>query len=59
MLYDYGYLQELYLQVRSDVEQNIAYLLKKRKEDPYRSGVQRLLWQMKHGSFDQIPSFDP
>ncbi|XP_035838425.1 acyltransferase-like protein At1g54570, chloroplastic isoform X3 [Helianthus annuus] len=59
MLYDYGYLQELYLQVRSDVEKNIAYLLKKRKEDPYRSGVQRLLWQMKHGSLDQIPSFDP
>ncbi|XP_022002008.1 acyltransferase-like protein At1g54570, chloroplastic isoform X1 [Helianthus annuus] len=59
MLNDNDYLQELYLQIKSDVEKNIAYLLEKREEDPYRSNVERILWRMKHGSLDQIPSFEP
>ncbi|MFS7926893.1 hypothetical protein Hanom_Chr04g00302521 [Helianthus anomalus] len=59
MLNDDDYLQELYLQIKCDVEKNIAYLLEKREEDPYRSNVERILWRMKNGSLDQIPSFEP
>ncbi|KAI3690041.1 hypothetical protein L2E82_48016 [Cichorium intybus] len=60
MLDDKDYIRELYLQIRRDVEKNIAYLLKKRKNDPYRSVVQRFLWmQMNNGDLDRVPSFDP
>ncbi|KAK9067902.1 hypothetical protein SSX86_012013 [Deinandra increscens subsp. villosa] len=59
MVDDADYLQELYMQIRCNVEENMAYLLKKRKEDPYRSIIQRLVWQLKHGSLAQIPSFEP
>lgn len=56
---DKDYLQELYMQIKFDVEKNVTYLLKKREGDPYRSIVQRLLWEMKYGDLDRIPSFDP
>ncbi|KAK1419221.1 hypothetical protein QVD17_28383 [Tagetes erecta] len=56
---DDNYLQELYLQIRREVEKNMAYLIKKREEDPYRSSVERFVWQMKHGLLDQTPTFEP
>lgn len=59
MLDDKDYLGELYMQIRCEVENNIAYLLNKRKEDPYRGMIERLVWAMDHGSLDKIPSFDP
>ncbi|XP_076915643.1 phytyl ester synthase 1, chloroplastic-like [Bidens hawaiensis] len=59
MLDDKVYLGELYSKIRCNVEQNMAYLLNKRKEDPYRGVVERLKWVRDSGSLDQIPSFDP
>ncbi|KAI3828700.1 hypothetical protein L1987_02809 [Smallanthus sonchifolius] len=56
---DKDYLLELYTQIKCDVEKNMAYLLRKREDDPYRSVVERLVWLMKYGSLDHIPSFDP
>lgn len=56
---DQDYVQELYLQIKCDVEKNIAYLLKKREEDPYRGSNERLVWAMTNGTLDQIPSFEP
>nr|XP_043630416.1 acyltransferase-like protein At1g54570, chloroplastic [Erigeron canadensis] len=57
MLNDEKYLQELYQQIKCDVENNMAYLLKKREEDPCRGLVERFLWLKIYG-YD-IPSFDP
>ncbi|KAK1419220.1 hypothetical protein QVD17_28382 [Tagetes erecta] len=59
MLDDKDYLRELYLQIKCDVENSMAYLLTKREDDPYRGVVERLMWLMNYGSLDQIPSFDP
>ncbi|KAD6453628.1 hypothetical protein E3N88_08333 [Mikania micrantha] len=59
MIDDDDYLQRLYMQIKSDVEKSIAYLLKKRDNDPYRGAFQRFVWRMKHGSLDQIASFEP
>ncbi|KAL8238905.1 hypothetical protein R6Q59_015472 [Mikania micrantha] len=56
---DKDFLHELYVHIKCDVEKNIAYLLTKRENDPYRGIVERLVWLIKYGSLDQIPSFDP
>lgn len=56
---DDEYLQELYMQIKSDVQKNMAYLLEKRKEDPYRCLIKRQLWLATHGSVDHIPTFEP
>ncbi|XP_071740804.1 phytyl ester synthase 1, chloroplastic-like [Rutidosis leptorrhynchoides] len=55
---DKDYLQELYSQIKCDVKNNMAYLLKKREEDPYRDIVDRFVWLMINGTLDQIPSFE-
>ena len=49
----------LYLHVKSEVESCIEYLKEKREEDPYRSILQRLLYQAAHGSDAEIPTFEP
>ncbi|KAL8154791.1 hypothetical protein AgCh_000231 [Apium graveolens] len=49
---------ELYLQIKSEVEDNIAYLLKKRKEDPYRNIVDRTIYRAFDTSIDEAPSFE-
>lgn len=59
MLDDKDYLRNLYSQIQCDVENNMAYLLKKREEDPYRGMVERFMWLRTYGSLDQIPSFEP
>ncbi|CAL9248535.1 unnamed protein product [Arabidopsis halleri] len=41
--------QELYLQVKSEVEQCVAYLKVKRESDPYRHLLPRMLYQASHG----------
>ncbi|CAE6068436.1 unnamed protein product [Arabidopsis arenosa] len=50
--------QELYLQVKSEVEQCIAYLKVKRESDPYRHLLPRMLYQASHGWSSEIPTFD-
>lgn len=59
MLNDIDYLKELYSEIKCEVEKNMAYLSKKREEDPYRGIVKRLVWQTNNGPLDQIPSFEP
>lgn len=49
---------ELYLEVKSEVENCLAYLQKKRETDPYRSLVSRLQYQATHGCASQVPTFD-
>ncbi|CAI9290641.1 unnamed protein product [Lactuca saligna] len=50
----------LYLQIKNEVEKNIAYLIKKREEDPYRGFVKRVVYQAKTQTpFDQVPTFEP
>ncbi|CAK8542690.1 unnamed protein product [Lathyrus sativus] len=50
--------QELYFEVKSEVERCIAYLKEKRESDPYRSILSRLLYQATHGFTSDIPSFE-
>jgi pimeloyl-ACP methyl ester carboxylesterase len=50
--------QELYLQVKSEVEQCIDYLKVKRESDPYRHLLPRMLYQASHGWSSEIPTFD-
>ncbi|KAK8508766.1 hypothetical protein V6N12_034871 [Hibiscus sabdariffa] len=51
--------KELYLQVKSEVERCIDYLLKKREEDPYRSIIDRTIYGALYASADQAPTFKP
>ncbi|CAI8613448.1 unnamed protein product [Vicia faba] len=50
--------QELYFEVKSEVERCIAYLKEKRESDPYRSILSRLLYQATHGFTSDIPTFE-
>ncbi|CAN4111230.1 unnamed protein product [Withania somnifera] len=50
--------RELYLQVKSEVQNNMNYLLKKREEDPYRSFFDRTAYKAFSATFDDIPTFD-
>lgn len=50
---------DLYLQVKSEVEQCIDYLMTKREEDPYRSIIDRTIYGALYSSADQIPAFKP
>ncbi|KAL1225366.1 Phytyl ester synthase 1 [Cardamine amara subsp. amara] len=48
----------VYLEAKAEVEKNIAYLLKKREEDPYRNILDRLNYGLTHTAND-VPSFEP
>ncbi|CAK7340887.1 unnamed protein product [Dovyalis caffra] len=48
MLQEKGKANELYLQIKSEVERSIAYLLEKRKEDPYRNIIDRTIYRALH-----------
>ncbi|KAI4350028.1 hypothetical protein L6164_010556 [Bauhinia variegata] len=48
---------QLYLQIKSEVERIVSYLIKKREEDPYRSLLDRKFYQAIYSS--DTPSFDP
>uniref|UniRef100_A0A6M2EXF1 Acyltransferase n=1 Tax=Populus davidiana TaxID=266767 RepID=A0A6M2EXF1_9ROSI len=50
---------QLYLHIKSEVERCIAYLLKKREEDPYRSIVDRTVYRALHSPLHEVPAFDP
>ena len=49
---------ELYLEVKSEVERCMAYLKKKRENDPYRNVLPRLIYQATHGLDCEVPSFE-
>ncbi|KAI4350464.1 hypothetical protein L6164_004917 [Bauhinia variegata] len=49
---------EMYLQVKSEVENCIAYLKEKRESDPYRNILPRLLYQATHGPSSEVPTFE-
>ncbi|CAL5082273.1 unnamed protein product [Urochloa decumbens] len=51
--------QQLYLQVKFEVESCINYLKEKREKDPYRSILPRLLYHAVHGPNAEIPTFEP
>ncbi|KAM1357561.1 phytyl ester synthase 2, chloroplastic-like [Malus sylvestris] len=49
---------ELYLQVKSEVENCLAYLREKREKDPYRTLLSRIQYQAMSGLTSEIPTFD-
>ncbi|KAE8786097.1 acyltransferase-like protein [Hordeum vulgare] len=50
---------EVYLHIKSEVENAMAYLKRKREEDPYRSIAQRAVYQATQGTSAQVPTFEP
>lgn len=59
MLKDREKARELYLQIKSEVETSMSYLLKKRKEDPYRGIIDRTIYRAFYAPMDQVPTFEP
>lgn len=57
MLQDKNNANQLYLQIKSEVEHNINYLIKKREEDPYRNIVDRIMYQAIYPN--DTPTFKP
>lgn len=57
MLKDKDAANQLYLQIKSEVEHNIDYLIKKREEDPFRNLIDRKIYQAFNPS--EIPTFKP
>lgn len=52
VLQDKGKANELYLLIKFEVERNIAYLLEKRKGDPYRNIIDRTIYPL-----HEVPAF--
>ncbi|KAK3160837.1 hypothetical protein QOZ80_1BG0065530 [Eleusine coracana subsp. coracana] len=50
---------EVYLHIKSEVEDIMSYLKRKREEDPYRSITQRALYQATWGVSAEVPTFEP
>jgi hypothetical protein len=50
---------ELYLHIKSEVEDIMSYLKRKREEDSYRSITQRALYQATWGISAEVPTFEP
>lgn len=59
MLKDKENATEMYSQIKSEIESAMSYLRKKREEDPYRSILQRTIYQATWGSERQVPTFEP
>ncbi|GAV75889.1 DAGAT domain-containing protein/Abhydrolase_6 domain-containing protein, partial [Cephalotus follicularis] len=49
---------ELYLQIKSEVENCIVYLKEKREHDPYRNILARVTYQATHGFTSDVPTFE-
>ncbi|XP_078168111.1 esterase/lipase/thioesterase family protein isoform X2 [Carex rostrata] len=58
LLKDSDNAMAVYRQIKSEIEGIMAYLKKKREEDPYRSIIQRALFQATYGPSSQIPTFE-
>uniref|UniRef100_A0ACD5UJJ5 Uncharacterized protein n=1 Tax=Avena sativa TaxID=4498 RepID=A0ACD5UJJ5_AVESA len=50
---------QVYLQIKSEVESAVSYLKRKRNEDPYRSITRRAFYQATWGPSAQVPTFEP
>lgn len=51
---------QMYLEIKSEVEHNLNYLIKKREEDPYRNFIDRKMYQIFYPpETDSTPSFNP
>ncbi|XP_048433090.1 phytyl ester synthase 1, chloroplastic isoform X2 [Pyrus x bretschneideri] len=50
---------ELYLQIQSDIENSLAYLIKKREEDPYRNVFDRTVYRAMYHHVEEVPTFEP
>ncbi|XP_056697982.1 phytyl ester synthase 1, chloroplastic isoform X2 [Spinacia oleracea] len=59
LLKDKKSAEELYMQIKSEVESNLDYLLKKREDDPYRSIVDRTIYRLLSTPAHDVPSFTP
>ncbi|KAM1749762.1 hypothetical protein ACFX16_010873 [Malus domestica] len=59
ILQDKENANELYLQIQSDVENSLAYLIKKREEDPYRNIFDRTAYRVMYSSVGEVPTFEP
>ncbi|KAG8375084.1 hypothetical protein BUALT_Bualt10G0063400 [Buddleja alternifolia] len=51
--------KDFYMEIKSGVEKCLAYLIKKREEDPYRSLFERLFFRAVSAPVHQVPTFDP
>lgn len=58
ILKDKNNANQLYDQVKSEVEHILAYLIKKRKEDPYRNFIDRTVYKAIYSSQHEVPTFD-
>ncbi|XP_030961396.1 acyltransferase-like protein At1g54570, chloroplastic [Quercus lobata] len=59
ILKDKQVANQLYLQVKSEVERQMSFLIKKRQEDPYRSIVDRTLYKAIYAPSHEVPAFEP
>lgn len=59
LLEDKENANQMYLHVKSEVQNSIAYLLKKREEDPYRSIIDRTIYRAFYSPLPEVPAFDP
>ncbi|XP_011032515.1 PREDICTED: acyltransferase-like protein At1g54570, chloroplastic [Populus euphratica] len=50
---------QLYLHIKSEVESCLAYLLKKREDDPCRSIIDRTVYRALRSPSNEVPAFDP
>uniref|UniRef100_A0A2P2PJP6 Acyltransferase-like protein At1g54570ic n=1 Tax=Rhizophora mucronata TaxID=61149 RepID=A0A2P2PJP6_RHIMU len=51
--------KQLYMEIKSEVQHIIDYLLKKREEDPYRNIIDRSVYRAFHVLEPDVPAFDP
>ncbi|XP_047971452.1 phytyl ester synthase 1, chloroplastic-like [Salvia hispanica] len=59
LMTDKARVMEVYLQLQGEVERCMAYLIKKRDEDPYRHFLDRLLYRTVSSPIHETPTFDP
>ncbi|KAH6818209.1 Esterase/lipase/thioesterase family protein [Perilla frutescens var. frutescens] len=58
MVKDREKARELYLEIKSEVEASMLYLLKKREKDPYRGIIDRIVYRAFRAPMDQVtPAF--
>lgn len=59
LLKDKESAKQLYLHIKSQVEHSMAYLIKKREDDPYRDIIQRTVYGAVSTPIEQVPTFKP
>ena len=57
ILKDKQVANQLYLQIKAEVERNMAFLIEKREEDPYRNIVDRTLYKAMYAP-TEVPVFE-